>query len=99
MDCSSGSREAHCANHFVIRPHPRRVEFRCQALPAAAHLRRQGPRPRLDALLQAVQVHSAVLATRHSSGGREFIQSLATRQLTCVLIRTTIGQGVPTEQG
>lgn len=51
---------------FVCRPNPRRVSGRRQTLPAASYLCRQGSRARLDALLQAIQIHQALPPARYS---------------------------------
>jgi hypothetical protein len=54
------------------RPHSHRHQGRVPHLPPPSHLRRQGSRSRPYPVLQAVQVHQALLATRDRSRGREF---------------------------
>jgi hypothetical protein len=56
---------------YLDRPHSQRDQAGVSHLPSPSHLRRQGPRARLDPVLQAVQVHPALPPARCSTRGRK----------------------------
>src|ERR1700721_2622765 len=57
---------------MTSRPNSHGHKPRIQDLPSSSHLCRQGHRPRLDPILQAVQIHQALPPTQHRCRRRSF---------------------------